>query len=339
MKKGVTLKDIAKKLNMSVSTVSKALSNDTSISLPTKERVKELAVEWNYIPNEAARHFKLSKTFTLGLIIPDLLDQYYVLSINGVEQVAAFHKYQVIVAQSRDEAANEEKIIDLMIRSRVDGVIASIAKNTVDMHPFQRLKSMGIPVVFFARSPKEENAHCVYTDSFDGALKATDFLLQKGHRRIAHLMGPHSLAIAQTRLQGYKKALDDHALPFDPHLVKEVDFSPGTTFQAMRELMQFEEPPTAVFSFKNYINLDAVDYLKNNMPAMLGKIDFAGFGNLPMLQYLQYKPVASVEESPYTLGEEAARLVFSLIHNKEGHTADTYQRIKIPCTLIVHENS
>jgi LacI family transcriptional regulator len=152
-------------------------------------------------------------------------------------------------------------------------------------------------------------------------------------------MGPHSLAVAQTRLEGYKQALANNALPFDSHLVKEVDFSVQATFQAMRELMQLQNPPTAVFSFKNYLNLDAVDYLKNNMPAMLGKIDFAGFGNLPMLQYLEYKPVASVEESPCTLGEEAARLVFSLIHNEEGYTGNTYQRIKIPCKLIVHENS
>src|SRR5437762_2827499 len=123
MKKGVTLKDIATRLNMSISTVSKALSGDASISELTKQRVIKLSSDWNYVPNEAARHFKLNKTFTLGLIIPDLLDQFFVLAINGVEQIAAQQKYNVIVSQSHEDAAHESKIVDIMIRNRVDGVI------------------------------------------------------------------------------------------------------------------------------------------------------------------------------------------------------------------------
>ncbi len=109
MKKGVTLKDIAKRLNMSISTVSKALSKDTSISTLTKERVHKQAQEWNYIPNESARNFKLNKSFTVGLIIPNLLDEFYVLAINGVESIAEKEKYNVILSQTHEDVANEEK--------------------------------------------------------------------------------------------------------------------------------------------------------------------------------------------------------------------------------------
>lgn len=108
MKKGVTLKDLARKLNMSVSTVSKALGNNAAISDATRERVKKLALEWHYIPNEAARHFKQNKSFTLGLIIPNLLDQFYVLAINGVEEVAAKNKYNVIVSQTHESEEKEK---------------------------------------------------------------------------------------------------------------------------------------------------------------------------------------------------------------------------------------
>src|SRR5690606_3124474 len=120
MKRGVTIKDIAKKLNMSVSTVSKALNNDASISALTSERVKALAKQLNYIPNEAARHFKLARSFTLGLIIPDILDQYYAVAANGVEETAEKHGYNVILTQSHEDEQKEEKIVDVMIRNRVD---------------------------------------------------------------------------------------------------------------------------------------------------------------------------------------------------------------------------
>ena len=185
MKKGVTIKDIALKLNMSVSTVSKALNNDLSISTPTKERVKQLANDWNYIPNEAARHFKLSKTFTLGLIIPNMLDQFFVLAINGAEKIAAIEKYNVIISQSHEDPANEERIVDLMKRNRVDGLIVVITKKTEDMSPFLKLKNIGIPLVFFARPPKDDSFDYVTADNEGGAFKATEYLIKKGHK-LAH---------------------------------------------------------------------------------------------------------------------------------------------------------
>ena len=132
----VTIKDIAAKLNMSFSTVSKALNNDPSISTPTRERVKQLAADWNYIPNEAARHFKLNKTFTLGLIIPNMLDQFFVLAINGAEKIAARENYNVIISQSHEDPTNEERIVDLMKRNRVDGLIVVITKKHRICHHF-----------------------------------------------------------------------------------------------------------------------------------------------------------------------------------------------------------
>jgi len=338
MKKGVTIKDIARKLNMSVSTVSKALSNDSSISVLTRERVKKLAEEWNYIPNETARHFKLNKSFTLGLIIPDLLDQFFVLAINGVEQIAADEKYHVILSQSHESEIKEERIVDLMIRNRVDGVIAVIAKNTKDMSSFQKLINIGIPVVFFTRPPKGSCYNYVYANSMQGAMEAMEFLFSKGHQRIAHIMGPQSMSVCQTRLEGYKKALSAHAINLDQDLVKEVDLTAESTFNAMEELMRLKNPPTAIFTFKNYISLDAIDYLKKTYPEKLEQIDFVGFGNLPLINHLDHKPAASIEESPHEMGEEAAKLLFSFINDKEESNSDI-KKIQIECKLVIHQNS
>jgi len=337
MKKGITIKDIAQKLNMSISTVSKALHKDSSISTLTKERVEKLADEWDYVPNEAARHFKLSKTFTLGLIIPDLLDQFFVLAINGVEKIATQEKYNIIVSQSHEDAAHEEKIVNTMIRNRVDGLIIAISKNTNNMSSFQKLINIGIPVVFFARPPKAAFYNYVTTNNEDGVMKAMEFLFKKGHKRIAHIMGPESLSVSQLRFEEYKKSLQQHNIVFDPSLVKIVDLTPEVTFDAMQQLMKMKAPPTAIFTFKNYISLDAINYLKIKKPGLLKKIDFVGFGNLPLIRHLDHKPAASIEENSYEMGEEAARLIFQHIHSEDSGNPVSIKKIQIPCKLVIHK--
>ncbi|RPE08459.1 LacI family transcriptional regulator [Chitinophaga lutea] len=338
MKKGVTIKDIAKKLHMSVSTVSKALNNDPSISALTSERVKALAQELNYVPNEAARHFKLSRTFTLGLIIPDILDQYYAFAINGVEAVAEQRGYHVILSQSHEDVATEQKIVDVMVRHRVDGVIVSVTKNTVDMQPFRKLLQMGIPVVCIGREPKGGMFDFVTSDNHEGGFAATDFLIKKGHRHIAHLMGPEGMRTSHARYEGYKAALEANGIPFREELVKAVDLTPEGTYRAMEELLQLAEPPTGIFTFKNYITLEALHYLKTQRPELLEKIGFTGFGNLPILHYLDHKPLASIEESSFEIGEEAARILFERMSEKDEEEPTQYHSRQLPCRLVVHDH-
>lgn len=336
MKKGVTLKDIAQRLNMSVSTVSKALKGDTSISKMTSDRVKKLSTEWNYIPNEAARHFKLNKTQTLGLIIPDLLDQFFVLAINGVEEIAAQNQYNVIVSQSHEDAYHESSIVDIMIRNRVDGVIVAISKNTTDMLPFMKLIKMGMPVVFFSRSPRDPLFNYVSADNEQGVMKAMNFLLDRGHKRIAHIMGPPTLSVSYKRLEGYKKALQRHGFAFDESLVKVTDLTSECTCEAMKELMELSSPPTAVFTFKNYISLDIIQFLKLYHPDKLDEIDIVGFGNLPLLQYLDNKPSASLDEDSFEMGVQAAKLIFNIIDAQESGNPVEAEHIRVPCKLVIH---
>lgn len=334
MNKGITLKDIARKLNMSISTVSKALNGDPNISALTKERVQKKAAEWNYIPNESARNFKLSKSFTIGLIIPDLIDQFYILAINGVEDIASKENYNLILSQSHETIEKEEQIINVMIKNRVDGIIIAITKNTIDMCSFEKLQSIGIPVVCIAREPQNHSINYVCTNNKEAAFKATSLLIKKGHKRIAHLMGPQTLHASQERLEGYKEALEKYKIPIDNNLIKEVDFTYGATEKAMTQLMSLKQPPTGIFAFKNYITLDAINFLKKKYPEKVDKIDFVGFGNLPLLRHLDHKPLASVEESSFEMGQASATLLFKMINGDEPATP---QKIEIPCQLILHK--
>lgn len=335
MKRGVTIKDIARKLNMSVSTVSKALNNDATISSLTSERVKALARELNYIPNEAARHFKLNRTSTLGLIVPDILDQYYAFAANGVEAAAEERGYHVMLAQSREDEQKEERIIDLMIRNRVDGVVAAISKTRTDMAPYQKLLSIGIPVVCIGREPATPEFDFVSSNNMEGGRLATDFLIRQGHRHIAHLRGPEGMRTGNARYEGYKLALEQHGIPLREELVEVVDFSREHTEAALARMLALEVPPTAVFAFKNYMALDGIAFLKKYHPQLVDVMPFTGFGNLPILDYLDHKPAASIEESSHEMGLEAAMQLFSRIREGEGEEQSA-RSIQLPCKLVVH---
>jgi len=150
-------------------------------------------------------------------------------------------------------------------------------------------------------------------------------------------MGPESMAVSQKRLLGYKTALEKNKIMFDPGLVKVVDLTEESTCFAMSQFMKMKSPPTGIFTFKNYISLDAIEYLKEKFPVKVNKIDFAGFGNLPLFRYLDHKPVASIEESSYEMGEEAARLLFRFIKEEDSMMTRAAQHIQIHCKLVVHK--
>lgn len=336
MKKGITLKDIARKLNMSISTVSKALNNDITISTLTRERVNKLSKEWGYIPNESARNFKLNKSLTIGLILPDLLDQFFIAAINGVEEIAEKGRYNIIISQTHEDVEKEKNIANVMIKNRVDGLIVAVTKNTVDMLFFDRFKTVGIPVVCIVREPQSHSFNCVSIDNKEGAIKATEFLIRKGHKRVAHLRGPDTLQISQLRLEGYQQALQKNDFPVDMDLVKTVDFSKPDTEKAMEELMQLKEPPTAIFTFKNYITLDAIAFLKKRYPEKLDYIEFTDFGNLSLFKYLDHKPLASIEENFYEVGRQAAILLFKMMNEENQNQEEKTKIVEIPCKLIIH---
>ncbi|MDR0791943.1 MAG: LacI family transcriptional regulator [Chitinophagaceae bacterium] len=333
MKKGVTIKEIAIKLHMSVSTVSKALNNDPEISVMTKERVKKLAEEWDYIPNEAARHFKMNKTFSIGVIVPNLIDQFFVLAINGIQKVATEFDYNLIISQSNEDAVLESKILDLMKRNRVDGIIITITKHTKDLTIFHKVRKIGIPLVFISRQPYDTTFDYVITDNEGGAFKATEFLIKKGHKQIGHLMGPTSLEVSKIRFDGYKNALKKYNIPLNNKLIKVVDFTKASTQNAMKYFLSMQKPPTGIFAFKNYLSLDAQEYVMKKYKQLNTSIDFVGFGNLPLLRYINYKPVAAIDENSFGIGHEAAKILFEKI-NESNKEESTVKQIKIPCKLI-----
>ncbi|QPH40357.1 LacI family DNA-binding transcriptional regulator [Pedobacter endophyticus] len=332
----ITLKFLAEKLKMSVSTVSKALNNYPTINEYTKKRVQEMARDLHFTPNKSAINLKEKKSRIIGIILPNLLDHFFTRSIYGVEQFATQNGYNIIISQTHDDLQKEIQSANMLLRSRVDGLIVAISKHTQDFSHLDQFENMGIPVVYYTRNPSFNlNCHKVLGNTFQGCYQATKFLIDRGHQKIAYLGGPKMINFTHDRFNGYINALKDNNVPFSSELVAYTDFDKENTISAIKNLFANEDQnPTALVAFKEPILFDAIKYLKSINYPKFSDIECIGFGNTSFISYLDSPPIASIEENPESVGENAMRLLLQLI-NKEIQIED-YQKVMVDCKLVVH---
>lgn len=334
----VTLKLLAERLKMSVSTVSKALNNYPTINEYTKKRVQEMARDLHFTPNKSAISLKERKSRTIGIILPNLLDQFFTRSIYGVEQYAMQHGYNVIIGQSNDDLEKEIQLANMLLKSGVDGLIVAISKNTQEFSHLNQFEQIGLPVVYYTRNPSFNlNCHKVLGNTFQGCYDATKYLIERGHRKIAYLGGPKMINFTHDRFNGYINALKDSHIPFDASLVAYTDFNKENTISAIKNLFSDKlNTPTAMVAFKETILFDAIKYLKSIDLDKYIKFECVGFGNNFFIDYLDSPPIASIEENPESVGEKAINLVLKLI-NREIDMKD-YQKVIVDCKLVIHDN-
>jgi|GEM_PF-9348 len=332
-----TIKEIARRLNISISTVSRALHNHESIGLRTKTRVQALAAELNYEPNQRAIFFQQKKTFTIGVILPELSEAFFASAISGIEDTANTNKYIVLMGQSHDDEEREKRIVTTMKDHQVDGLIVSQAKNTVNYDHFKTLAKYDIPVVFFDRIPDLENIHYVACNMESGTVQLVNFLLKKKYRAVAMINGPEKLLASRQREQGYKKAISSNRLKFDPSLLVNSDLTTAGTCAAMEQLLTAKRKPDAIVAFNDYVMLDAVQYAKKKKLKVNKDICFVSYANLPFSAHTAFPPMASLEQYPYLQGQKATELLLELLNkNKEERTAPGASTIVIEPTLIVN---
>lgn len=335
-----TIKEIAKELNVSVSTVSRALSNHPAIGLRTRMRVQELAKKLNYEPNQTALFFQKGKTFTIGVIVPELSEAFFSTAVSGIEEAAEKGNYTVLLGQSHDLQEREKKITETMKNHRVDGMIISISKNTTDYTHFKMLKRFNIPVVFFDRIPKMDEIHYVACNMISGTMQAINFLIKKGHRVIGMINGPEKLFASLERKEGYIQAMTKNRLKYDPSLVLNSDLTAEGTYGAMNELLKSKRKPTAIVAFNDYVALDAVQYAVQQKKKINKDICFVSYANLPLNNYTAFPPLASVEQFPGQQGQKATELLLELLTNKGKEENDsTFYKIILDSQLVVHQKT
>jgi len=327
-----TIKEIARRLNISASTVSRALHDHPSIGLRTKTRVQQLAAELNYEPNQTAIFFQQRKTFTIGVLLPELSEAFFSAAISGIEDLAGRNQYSVLMGQSHDEEEREKQIVNTMKKHRVDGLIISIAKNTKDYSHFVSLQQAGIPVVFFDRIPNLADIHYVACDMVAGTVQAVKYLLGKGHRVIGMINGPDKLLASRQREEGYIKAMQKHRLKYDPTLVVSSDLTREGTDKAMSKLLSLKRHPTAIVAFNDYVAMDAVQYAVKKKYKINEDLTFVSYANLPISHYTAFPPVASVEQFPYVQGQRATEALLEILADP----SSAWKKITLESKLVIH---
>ena len=334
-----TLKEIAQRLKFSVSTVSRALHDHPSIGLRTKIQVQQLAKELNYEPNQTALFFKQQKTHSIGVILPNLKEEFFSQAINGIEDVAKNHKYSVLIGQSHDDIDQEKQIAIAMKNHRVDGLLVSISKHTKDCEHFINLEKYNIPVVFFDRVPNLKTVHKVASNFNTSTKQAIEFLIKNGHKRIGIINGPEEMKSSKERTHTYMEVLKKKRIKIDLSLVVTTDLTQEQTYKAMEELLNLKYPPTAILTINDYVALDAIQYARKAKLKINKDICFVSYANLPITNYLEFPPLASVEQYPYEQAKKATEILFGLFDaDAKSHEEETvYQNILIEGQLVVHK--
>lgn len=339
--KPTTIKEIAKMLNISASTVSRALNDHASIGLVTKMRVKKLAKEMNYEPNQRAIQFLQGKSNTIGVILPELSEAFFSAAISGIEDIAYKRNYTVLLAQSHDDPERERLLIAKMKTQRVDGILISVSKISSSYEHFEAFTKLNIPIVFFDRIPPINKIHYVASNLETGTTEAVNYLLRKGHRTIGMINGPTTLVASTERKNGYVKAMTSHRLKFDPSLIVACDLSEGETVKAMDSLLSHKRKPTAIVTFNDYVALFAIRYVRSLGIDVQKDLEFVSYANLPINHYMDFTPVASVEQFPYKQGAKAADILLDLIHRPKAASGaeQAYFNVVVESELVVHKDS
>ena len=331
----ITIKDIARILGISPSTVSRALKDHPDINTDTKKAVNELANKLKYQPNAVALSLKNSRSNTIGIIIPEIVHYFFSSVISGIEDVASQRGYTVIICQSNERFAREVANAKALLSHRVDGILISISKETNSFDHFVNLQEGGIPLVFFDRIATEIKADQVIIDDIDASYNATRHLIETGCKRIAHFAGPQGLVIGRDRLQGYLNALTEAGLPIDKRLIIEAD-----TFEKARnavgQMLDAGIVPDGIFAVNDMTAIGAMQTIQKRGYRIPDQISIVGFSD-GYLSGITDPHLSSVDQHGYEMGTTAAEMLFHRILSDEEEYVPEVKVLK--ADLIVRGSS
>ncbi len=331
-----TIHDIAKKLNLSASTVSRALKDNPVISGPTRALVKRIAEEMGYRPNTQAANLRTRRTNTIGVIVPLINRHFFSSVISGIEEISYSRGFAVTISQSNDNLEKECKIAHTFFANRVDGIIISIGMETNTFDHLKLFSERNIPVVFFDRVVDEIEAHKIVVDDYGGGYRATKHLINQGAKNIAHIGGPQHLKIYEYRQKGYCDALKEAGLKMNKSLIINNSLSREEGTKAIQKLMQNEIIPDAVFCANDTTALSAIIYLKEIGIKVPEEIAIVGFSNEPFSEVVT-PSISTVKQPGFLMGQKAAQLIIhQILHEKEN---PVYQTIVMPTELIIRNSS
>lgn len=309
----VTIKDIAKALGISPSTVSRALKDHPDISPKTKKAVKELAESLNYEPNAIALSLRSRITKTIGVILPQIVHFFFSSVISGIEEVASREGFSVLICQSNEDFEKEVHVIHTLHTKQVDGVLVSVSKTTGDFRHLEELKKHNIPLVFYDRVCNIPNTDRVIVDDFSGAYKVTKHLVKVGCKRIAHLATSQDLLIGRNRRNGYIQALKDAGIEVDEEIILRCDTDEHAK-KCIPYLLSLEKKIDGIFAVNDLTAITAMSIIKRSGYTIPEDIAIAGFSN-SLYSNMTDPPLTTVEQQGFLMGKRAAEMLIERIYS------------------------
>jgi len=309
----ITIKDIAKMLGVSPSTVSRALKDHPDISEETRNLVKTFAEKVKYRPNALALSLRKQKTNTLGLVIPEIVHHFFSSVISGMEDLAYGEGYTMMICQSNENFYREVINLQALLDHRVDGLLVSISKTTREFNHLHNALDSGIPMVFFDRICDEIDTDRVITDDFEGARIATTHLIETGCQKILHLAAPRHLLIGKNRYEGYVQALKNHKIPLDENLVLKCD-TREEVMSMRQHILTLAPQIDGIFGVNDSTAIAVMQVLQENGYRIPEDISVVGFGDGPIAT-IASPPLTTLEQKGYEMGREAVRLLIQRLEN------------------------
>jgi LacI family transcriptional regulator len=309
----LTIKDIAKKLGVSVSTVSRALKDHPDISDETKKLIKAFAAEVNYRPNALALSLRRQKTNTIGLIIPEIVHHFFSSVISGMEDLAYKEGYNIIICQSNENQHREAINLQTLLDHRVDGILVSLSKSTQVFDHFIDAVDSGIPLVFFDRAAEKILTDQVITDDFEGGLIATTHLINRGCKNIIHLAAPQHLLIGKNRREGYCKALENAGIPIREDRILKCD-TREEVFTMRQHILDLAPEIDGIFAVNDSTAIAVMQILKAKGYKIPKNIAVVGFGDGPNASVIE-PALTTIEQKGFEMGLEAVRLLLQRLNN------------------------
>lgn len=336
MAKRVTIKDIALALNTNNSTVSRALNDSPLISDQTKALVKKKALEMGYFPNSIARQLREGRSRIIGLVVPLINRAFFSNIIHGVESIARQKGYQLLICQSNDDAGEEVSALQTLRTQKVAGLIISQASNLVDEKIYKAIIADGTPIVMFDRVSTTLDVNKVVNANQEASSEAVRHLINQGYRRIVYFAGPQSLNIYQERFAGYRQALQEAGIPFDPALVFHDMLSRERGEEVMGTLLSTGLEFDAVASASDFAGLGALLTMRNAGISVPGEKGLIGFANESFTELVE---MSSIEQFSIQMGEAAADLLFEDIEAKDSDEPLVHRQVVINPALVLRKSS
>jgi LacI family transcriptional regulator len=311
----MNLKTLAKELNLSISTVSKALSDSGEISLATKKIVQKKAKALNYQANPNASSLRIQKSNTIAVIIPAIANNFFSLAINGVESLAKSKNYHVLIYQTHEDVKIEKEVAKFLMNGRVDGVLISLTRSTTTTGHLKALKDRNIPLVFFDRAAENISAPRVITNDYESAFIATEHLIKNGCTKIAFLSISEILNISNNRLNGYLDALEKHGIKYNKNFIIFCDDDKEQNKKKIAKLIDKTDRPDAIFGCVEELAIASYEVCKEKSICIPNEVKIISFSNLKTAEILS-PSLSTITQPAYDIGREAASLLFRLIDKK-----------------------